>query len=157
MFDHFGVGVGEVVGDKDGVVLELELVLEGKCVVVLVGCRPAVHFSTDIALAVGYLIADEVPVCVLSLLQFSGEGDWPDSIQEHELLLNKVNDVDLHPLHAPIANGEVKPLVIPRRVSIILHDEIELVDRTAHIAESILQVAGLEARVENGRVGLLLA
>ena len=145
--EKLGVGVGVGWGEVYSVKGFSELVLEGQSVVGLIVVLP----SKAVLLVENF---DAVPVPAESLpapLFRKDQGLEP--VAEERLLFGEVDDVEPYLLVlVAVAHPEVKPLVVPPSVYIVLQNQIVGVDAYLGVApECVEQVATLEVGVEEDR------
>lgn len=145
--EKLGVRVGVGGGEVDSVKGLSELVLEGQGVVGLVAV-----LSSKAVLLVENLNAVPMPAEALPAPLFRiDQGLKP--VAEERLLLGEVDDVEPHLLVlVAVPHPEVKPLVVPPGVDIVLQNQIVGVDAYFGVApESVQQVATFEVGVEKDR------
>ena len=145
--EKLGVGVGVGWGEVDSVKGFSELVLEGQSVVGLVVVLP----SKAVLLVENF---DAVPVPAESLpapLFRKDQGLEP--VAEERLLFGEVDDVEPYLLVlVAVAHPEVKPLVVPPSVYIVLQNQIVGVDTYLEVSpESIKQITTLKIEIKKNR------
>lgn len=126
MIIHSGICIRKIESNVNDVILMFKVDIKGQSIIVFILDRITNNFSSNVTFPVFDVFPYKSPLGTIFFISLGWKSDRSYSLEKHQILFNKINNIQFYFSFFLISDRKIEPLVVPLRVCVILHDKIVL-------------------------------